>query len=53
MIFKFIDLVYTVRSTVWGLAILILALIVLGVMVISISVFALKHSNIPEDVWRR
>lgn len=53
MIFKFIDLVYAVRSTVWGLAVLVIALIVLWVMVYSASVLVLKRSNIPEDVWRR
>ena len=53
MIFKFIDLVYAVRSTVWGLAVLVIALIVLWALVYSVSVLALKHSAIPEDVWRR
>ena len=53
MVFDLINLVYAVQSTVWGLAILVLALILFGVMVLSIAVFALKHSNIPEDVWRR
>lgn len=53
MIFEVINLIYAIRSIVWGLGFTVAGVIVLMVMIYGIGVMIFEKDSLPADLRRK